>query len=218
FVCDPANNVIHRDVLEPKGATFVAKRGDADCEFFASTDTCCRPVCLTLGPDGAMYVLDFYREVIETPLSLPQDMKETLPLKSQGKGRIWRIVPQGKAQLVTPNLAKAKAEELVQLLDHPNYWWRITAQRLLIERNATEVATPLRNLAMKSQEPFGRVHALWAMQGVKRLNPELPEFMCKDPNAHVRRHALQTAEALLPNLQEALGGLSNDPVFEVRFQ
>src|SRR5262249_41847598 len=65
FVCDPANNVIHRDVLVPNGATFIAKRGDAECEFFASTDTWCRPVWLTLGPDGAIYVLDFYREVIE---------------------------------------------------------------------------------------------------------------------------------------------------------
>src|SRR5205085_3416957 len=128
-----------------------------------------------------------------TPLSLPQDMKETLPLKSQGKGRIWRIVPVGKREPVRLNLAKAKTEELVPLLDHPNYWWRITAQRLLVERDSSAVATPLRDLATLAQEPFGRVHALWALQCIKRLNPAVLEFACKDRSAQVRRHALQMA-------------------------
>src|SRR5262249_36357964 len=93
FVCDPANNLIHRDVLVPNGATFTAKRGDVECEFFASTDNWCRPVWTTLGPDGGIYVLDFYREVIETPLSLPEDIKKQLNLETRGRGRIWRIVP-----------------------------------------------------------------------------------------------------------------------------
>src|SRR5205085_59835 len=68
FVCDPANNLVHRDVLTESGATFSAHRGEAGCEFLASTDTWFRPVNLTVGPDGALYILDFYREVIETPL------------------------------------------------------------------------------------------------------------------------------------------------------
>src|SRR6266851_7427197 len=76
FICDPANNLVHRDVLVENGATFIAKRGEADCEFLASTDNWFRPVWLSLGPDGAIYVLDFYREVIETPLSLPDDIKK----------------------------------------------------------------------------------------------------------------------------------------------
>src|SRR5262249_28544074 len=91
FVCDPANNLILRDVLSPRGATFVARRGHADCEFLASTDNWFRPVHLSLGPDGAIYVLDFYREVIETPLSLPEDIKRRVNLQSRARGRIWRI-------------------------------------------------------------------------------------------------------------------------------
>ena len=86
FVCDPANNLIHRDVLVENGATFIARRGDLDCEFLASTDNWFRPVCLTLGPDGALYVLDFYREVIETPISLPEDIQKKLNLESRGRG------------------------------------------------------------------------------------------------------------------------------------
>ncbi|MCE9531346.1 MAG: hypothetical protein K8T89_09540 [Planctomycetes bacterium] len=95
FICDPANNLIHRDILEVKGSVFSAARADADCEFLASTDNWFRPVSLTVGPEGAIYVLDFYREAIETPLSLPDDIKAKLNLESRSKGRIWRIVPEG---------------------------------------------------------------------------------------------------------------------------
>src|SRR5207248_1602428 len=94
FVCDPANNLILRDVLSDNGATFIARRGHADREFLASTDNWFRPTWISLGPDGAMYVLDFYREVIETPLSLPDDIKKRLNLESRGRGRIWRISPE----------------------------------------------------------------------------------------------------------------------------
>src|SRR5207302_9832648 len=124
----------HRDVLVPHGATFVARRGDAGCEFLASTDNWFRPVNLTIGPDGALYVVDFYREVIETPLSLPDDIKQKLNLESRGRGRIWRIVPDGTRVRKKPNLRKASSRELVAHLDDPNPWWRLTAQRLLIER------------------------------------------------------------------------------------
>src|SRR5262249_59633418 len=123
----PANNLIHRDVLEPHGATFTAKRGDADCEFLASTDNWFRPAFLTVGPDGALYVLDFYREVIETPLSLPDDIKKKLNVESRGRGRIWRIVPENAPKFQKPALRKAPTEELVRLLDHANSWQRLTA-------------------------------------------------------------------------------------------
>src|SRR5207244_13332583 len=106
-----------RDLLVPRGATFTAQRVDADCEFLASTDTWFRPVHLTIGPDGALYVVDFYREVIETPLSLPDDIKKKLNLESRGRGRIWRIVPENSekkdAKKSKPSLRKAAVKELV---------------------------------------------------------------------------------------------------------
>src|SRR5262249_28278331 len=155
----------HRDVLEPKGATFVAKRAgdEADCEFFASTDTWCQPVCLTLGPDGAIYVLDFYREVIETPLSLPEDMKEDLPLHTQRQGRIRGIVAEGPKKAPMPKLGQATREDLVKFLDHPNYWWRITAQRLIAERQDRTAIPLLIKSASGATSPEGRVHAMWTL-------------------------------------------------------
>ena len=107
FMCDPANNVVHRDRLEANGpATFIARRADENCEFLASTDNWFRPVWLTLGPDGALYVCDFYREVIETPLSLPDDIKKKYNLESRGRGRIWRIVPDDGQKTPRPNLRR----------------------------------------------------------------------------------------------------------------
>jgi putative membrane-bound dehydrogenase-like protein len=155
FICDPANNLIHRELLEPKGATFVARRADADREFLASTDTWFRPVHVTLGPDGALYIADFYREVIETPLSLPEDFQKTLNLESCNKGRIWRVVPDGWRPQPLPKLSKASSSELVAYLDSLNSWRRLTAQRLLVERsfqlcaNWPRMRRPLRDACMR---------------------------------------------------------------------
>src|SRR5207344_286437 len=112
-VCDPANNLITRDKLVPNGSIYKGIRIDNDAEFLASTDTWFRPVHLTIGPEGALYILDFYREVIETPLSLPDDIKKKLNLESRDRGRIWRVVPQGfKAQSLT-KLLTTETPELV---------------------------------------------------------------------------------------------------------
>jgi putative membrane-bound dehydrogenase-like protein len=221
FVCDPANNLIHRDVLERQGATFVAKRGDIECEFMASTDTWFRPVWLTLGPDGAVYVLDFYREVIETPLSLPDDIKAKLNLESRGKGRIWRIVPEGKHQSLRPALGKATTAALVKHLSDPNYWWRITAQRLLVERQDRKAVPLLAELARKSKSPTGRLHALRTLEAFGAVDEALLLEALKDAGPGVRQHALQLAEPFLAKsaaLRQAAIALADDAAPEVRFQ
>jgi putative membrane-bound dehydrogenase-like protein len=221
FVCDPANNLVHRDVLQRHGATFQAKRVDIECEFMASTDTWFRPVWLTLGPDGAIYVLDFYREVIETPLSLPDDIKAKLNLESRGKGRIWRIVPEGKRALVRPALGKATTIELVRHLDNPNYWWRITAQRLLVERQDKGAVPLLVQLAKNAKLPAGRMHALRALQGLGIVDDNLIDNALHDDSAGVRQHALQLVESRLQasaKLRKAVLALADDPAPEVRFQ
>src|SRR5262249_51343208 len=141
FVCDPANNIVHRELLKENGAAFKAVRAYPDREFLASTDNWFRPVWLSTGPDGAIYVLDFYREVIETPLSLPEDIKKQLNLESRGRGRIWRIAPKGFKPQKMPDLSTLKPSQLAEELTSPNPWRRITAQRLLVERQA-EIAVP----------------------------------------------------------------------------
>src|SRR5205814_7218436 len=191
FICDPANNLIHRDRLVEQGATFVAKRADEDREFLASTDNWFRPVNLTLGPDGALYVVDFYREVIETPLSLPEDIKKRLNLESRGRGRIWRVVPEDFQRPKPPALRRATTEELVHHLANANRWWRINAQRLLVERQDRAAIPSLRQLARTAASAQARVHALWTLQGLNALEIPEVERALADTEASVREQALR---------------------------
>jgi putative membrane-bound dehydrogenase-like protein len=221
FVCDPANNVIHRDVLLPKGATFVARRGEADCEFFASTDTWCRPVNLTVGPDGALYVVDFYREVIETPLSLPDDIKKKLNLESRGRGRIWRIVPEGVRSVKRPALRNAPTQDIVKELQDANLVWRLTAQRLLVERQDRTAIPALQRLAREAVRAQARAHALWTLGGLSALDDALIAQALADPNAGVREQALRLCDRRLggsERLRRAVAALADDPGPRVRFQ
>jgi putative membrane-bound dehydrogenase-like protein len=221
FICDPANNLIHRDVLVPRGATFTARRGEEDCEFLASTDVWFRPVALTIGPDGALYVLDFYREVIETPLSLPEDIKKRLNIESRGRGRIWRIVPEENRRTASkPNLRKAASEELVRHLEDGNIWWRLTCQRLLVERQDKRAVKPLVKLARESAEAVGRAHALWTLQGLEALEDDLIVAALQDRVAEVREQALRLAEDRLANaaVRKAVAALADDGSARVRFQ
>ncbi len=221
FICDPANNLVHRDILVPQGATFVARRGDADSELLASTDNWFRPVYLTIGPDGALYVADFYREAIETPLSLPEDIKKQVNLESRGRGRIWRVVPEGFRLAKKPALSKATAEELVQHLADSNVWWRLTAQRLLVERQDKSVLKPLEKLAREASTPQGRVHALWMLHGLGALDDTLVVEALTDSEAAVREQALRLAEEHLGSsaaLRKAAVALAADAAPRVRFQ
>jgi putative membrane-bound dehydrogenase-like protein len=236
FVCDPANNLVHRDILVEHGATFIARRADADREFLASTDTWFRPVNLTLGPDGALYVVDFYREVIETPLSLPDDIKKGLNLESRGRGRIWRILPDKAKRGPKPALGKASSSELVQHLADPNGWWRLTAQRLLIERQDRSVTAALEKLAQESKSEVGRAHALWTLDGLGVLPDQLLKQALSDSSPYIREQALRLSETRLAQsdsrvrgssetrpaqseaLQQAVLGMAGDPSPRVRFQ
>jgi putative membrane-bound dehydrogenase-like protein len=226
FVCDPANNLIHRDVLGPQGATFTARRaaGEEGCEFLASTDNWFRPVHLTLGPDGALYVLDFYREVIETPLSLPEDIKKKLNLESRGRGRIWRIAadtPQARALAHRrPALRKAATQELVEHLADANLWWRLTAQRLLVERQDRSAVTALEKLACSSPSAPGRAHALWTLRGLNALRDEILVQSLNDTHPGVREQALRLSDERLAQspLLRAAAALAEDTCPRVRFQ
>jgi putative membrane-bound dehydrogenase-like protein len=235
FVCEPANNLVMRDSLEEKGSIFTAKRPDKEKEFFASTDNWCRPVHLSLGPDGCIYMVDFYREVIETPRSLPDDMKPKLVLKSQERGRIWRIVPDGPRDIRKPQMSKMKSADLVQLLSDANIWWRLNAQRLLVERQDKSVAPALRGLVIKSYEEAMpgmdmrlrgavRSHALWTMHGLDSLNENFIIFALEDKSPEVRAQALRLAEEHMnsptarPIIQTLAAKLADDPSLHVRLQ
>ncbi|GIW81610.1 MAG: cytochrome c [Gemmatales bacterium] len=224
FVCDPANNLIHRDVLKRRGAVFVAQRADADCEFLASTDNWFRPVATMVGPDGALYIADFYREVIETPLSLPDDIKAKLNLQSRNRGRIWRVVPDSlpvRRRFDWPRLSSAKTESLVPLLDHANAWYRHAAQQLLVDRQDKSAAEALRKLAASGTTPQGRAHALWTLHGLNALDEATLVAALADKHPEVRAQAVRMSEDKLATsaaVRAKVTRLTDDESFEVRFQ
>jgi len=221
FVCDPANNLIHRERLEPQGSLFTARRVDVGKEFLASEDNWFRPTSLSIGPDGAIYVLDFYREVIETPLSLPEDIKSKLNLESRGRGRIWRIAPTGFKPSKLPDLSSYNTTQLAESLLDGNSWRRLTAQRLLFERKPDAAQTVLRAKLEAAAGKPGLSNILWALQASG--GPGEPTLLnaLEDSLPGNRKNALRLCEPYflsLPALSEKAAKLVDDPSSLVRFQ
>ena len=122
FSCDPTGNLVHFDRLEPRGATFSARRAREGVEFLASRDNWFRPVFLAQGPDGALYVCDMYRKTIEHPDYLPDEVRKRTDFES-GKtmGRIWRVIrddarPEEMRRRRQTDLARKSVSQLCDVL------------------------------------------------------------------------------------------------------
>ncbi|PYI88975.1 MAG: dehydrogenase [Verrucomicrobia bacterium] len=138
FLCEPGGNFVRRDVLTEQSGTITARNAYDKAEFLASTDERFRPVNLNTGPDGALYVVDMYRGVIQHRFYVTSYLRQQIESRGLEQpvhlGRIYRVVHSGTPLGKPARLSKASSAELVNFLSHPNGWWRDTAQRLLIER------------------------------------------------------------------------------------
>ena len=226
FVCEPVSNIIHADLLKNDGASFKAVRaGQTNKEFLASTDAWFRPVNMYVGPDGALYVTDYYRQIIEHPEWMSEEAVKSGELyNGSDRGRIYRI-SRTDAKPVTwtkdLKLGKATDQALVDELSNPNSWWRINAQRLLVDRASEQIATTLGKQATDATSPYGRLHSLWTLEGLGKLTPTLIEHALKDPEAGIRENAIRLAELHfkeVPELVEALLPLQADSDPRVRYQ
>ncbi len=181
FVADVAGNLFYRMKLVPDGVTFKAVQVDGTKNFCTSDDLWSRPVNFVNAPDGCLHVCDMYREVIEHPWSIPDDIHSAVDLlRGRDKGRLYRLAPRivvphsggsGNAPAKTfkprssPKLSTFTTPDLVALLDHPNAWHRETAMRLLFERKDKAAVEPLRLMVNGGKTPQGRMHALWSLNG-----------------------------------------------------
>ena len=222
IVGDVGSNLVHRKRLEPNGLEFVARRIDEKSEFVASRDIWFRPAQFLNVPDGTLYILDVYREVIEHPASLPPMIKRHLDLTSgRDRGRIYRIAPDGFRSRRSPKLARATTAELVALLEHPNAWQRETAARLLFERQDGSAVPSLEKLAKESASPLGRMHAFYTLAGLKALDVDTLLLALSDEQPGVREHAVKLSEPFLnrtAEIADRVVALADDGDLRVRYQ
>ena len=171
FVGEVANNLVYRARTEVRGIGLTAERADPAAEFLASSDNWFRPVQFANGPDGNLYVIDMYRELIEGAAFLaPQILKHMDPSAGYDKGRIYRIARDGFRPRAVPCLADLSSPELVRFFEHPNGWHRDTASRLIWQRQDPAAVASLRGLARNSSSALARVMALYALRGMGALD------------------------------------------------
>lgn len=225
FVADGPTNIVH--LLNMKNdngnlsATDFYKKG----EFLASTDVRFRPVVVSGGPDGTLYVLDMYRGIsqdgpIQTDYLRDYNAKRELA-KGIGYGRLYRVVYDGMKTDAKPALSKATPAQLVATLSHQNGWWRDWAQQLLVQRNDKSAVPALEALAKSSPAAPTRLQALWTLNGMKSLKPALVTAALSDASPDVRAGALRMSEPSLAGnaaMRAAVLKLSDDSNWFVRRQ
>jgi len=224
FTGDVAGNLIHRDVLLPHDSspTYTAVRHalEQDKEFLSSTDPWFRPANFTVGPDGYLYVIDMYRQHIETPLSIPEDLKEDMDfLNGMDKGRIYRIRPKDASAVkaALPRLKEKPSAELAELLSHPNQWWRLQAQRLLLERQDASVVPEVEKMLQQHEDARTRLHALYVLEGLGALDAQHVQLALQDTHPGLREHGAMLSERF-PALTDELLKALNDQAPRVAFQ
>jgi putative membrane-bound dehydrogenase-like protein len=220
YICEPAQNLVQRQVLRPEGPTFRAEPATRGAEFLASTDSWFRPVFAADGPDGALYVADMYRREIDHPAYVPEESRGGLDFTSgRDRGRIYRLV-RADAPPAAPVRLAGDLDGLLAGLEAPEPWVRARAQRLLVERGEGPAVTRLEAIVRSGSRSEARVRALWTLAGLKRLSPAVLESATRDAVAGVREQGVTLAGARLatePTLGALLLVAAADPDARVRF-
>jgi putative membrane-bound dehydrogenase-like protein len=237
FVCGPTGHLVGTFVLRPDGAGF---ESTSPTNLLASDDEWSAPVMAEVGPDGAVWVIDWYNYIVQhnpTPQGFETGKGAAYEsdLRDKKHGRIYRVVPVGETgDKLHPfeSLADKSNAELVEALSHPSFRWRLHAQRLLIERDAKDVGDALAKLVADPEVDalglnVGAIHALQTMKGLGLVGADLAGLAgetlargLRHASAGVRRNAL----AVLPSSNTAFELLLKnrevfrDPNPQVRLQ
>ena len=225
FACEPVHNLVHRSQMTQEGLEFRAKRFpvDANSEFFSSADPWSRPVRAVTGPDGAVWIADMYRQVIEHPNWIPEAWLERLDVRAgSDRGRIYRVYPKAKRPAgALPRLIEEKPAALVRRLESSNGWQRDTAQHLLITGKHEDVVTDIEKIITGPSEPRSKLSAIGTLEGLGKSRPEILLSLLHDKHPEVRRWGIRFAEPFLESnksLTDEVSRLVDDPEISVRFQ
>ena len=214
FFGEPVGRLVRRSTITIEdGVTRLANvYQEEKAEFIRSSDPYFRPVNLETGPDGTLYVVDMYRGIIQEGTWMEKGsylygvVKNYGLYNNFGRGRIWRVRHKDHALGPKPNMLNESAAELVEHLEHPNGWWRRTAQKLIVLGQDKSVVPRLKTMARSSSFELARVHAIWTLEGLEVIDPEVIRTGLADPAPGVRRTAIRASESLIRRGETGLAG------------
>ncbi len=221
FVCEPTGHLVHVNRLVPQGSGWVARDGYS---ILASDDEWTAPIMAEIGPDGALWVIDWYNYIVQhnpTPPGFKTGKGNAYdtPLRDKTHGRIYRIVYTGAGakKSTQPKLDAADPRGLIDALAHENLFWRQTAQRLLVERGKDDVLPALAKLVRDERKDAGATHALWAMHGLRAFQDAkkspwvaVAHAALKHPEPAARRAAL----GVLPRHPDSVVAIANANILQ----
>ncbi len=206
-VPEAGGNLVRLNKLGSDGVYLSASNHFGKKELVASTDERFRPLNSRTGPDGALYVSDMYKGIIEHVVFLMPYLRNQINSRGleqpPGLGRIYRIRHEGKPLGKVPTMSRHSPEQLVRHLSHPNGWWRDTAQRLLVEKKARKQADLLRKLVVDGKSHLGRLHALWTLEGIGSLDWKTVDRAIDDSDPMVRATAVRLSERFIDQKSES---------------
>ncbi len=217
FICEPVHNLVHRAVLQPKGATYEAVRSpqESNREFMASSDPWFRPVRVMVGPDDQLYIVDMYRETIEHPEWIPAAWQSQLDLRAGcDRGRIYRVSRLASQVSQPRRFDQMTIEQLVDQLRSANGSLRDLAQQGIIERDDPAAKPWLLQLASDETNPRARVHALSILAVQEQLETKTLLSALEDSHPGVLLVAIAIAESRLesePGLLDRLAMTAQHP-------
>jgi mono/diheme cytochrome c family protein len=199
FVAEPAGNLIKRNIITDKGYLIDGKEAYEKKEFLASEDERFRPVNLYVGPDGALYVIDMYRGILQhktyiTPY-LKNEIKERKLTNPLNCGRIYKVVPVNSHP--TPVQLSSDPQQLVQLLQNKNAWVRHEAQQMIIDSNYTNLSPALHQLMNSTDNFIPVAHAMWTLEGLHLLQAKDVLPLLQNNNWSIRMQALSVLPSII---------------------
>ena len=213
LACAPAQNFVHRAVVERDGAKLNLSRhpDEGKSEFLPSSDIWFHPIKLSHGPAGGVWVADYYREIIEDYSAIPRYLQQQYGLKDgENHGRLWRLfhddMPEENPSFDMSRLALL---ELAEEVGSSRFWRRQTARRLLVERGQIDKSTleALVNWIKDPQDGSGTINALYTLDGLGQLSAGMVFLALNSSEAGVRRHALRLAEKRFSSNENLLQGV-----------
>ena len=206
FVANPITRTINAVKVRPtdEGGYQMEQLPD----FVQTSDKWFRPIAITFGPDGCLYIVDWYNKIISH-----NEVPRKHPDRDKSRGRVWRIRHESQQPRPDTNLATTSPRQLLKHLNSDSTWAMRAAWQQIVQRDEQELAPALAAIALDAtQSNDTRIHALWALDGLGKATTEIANSLAQDPSRNVRREAAALRSASLTT------SLADDPDGQVRAQ